>query len=345
MKRVILVTSLMAIIASYEYDFKVKGGKMVCFLDYLPKNTHLIYGFTPIEVKTDDDIFQALAPLGFAEGGSKSEAKVETLDEPKRRVLLAVPAESMIGKKMLSRIGSISELKLRHNPEKPVQIEGIEKIAHRDHPEQYPASQLPTTDDNSLKNKIQPAEIMRVLQNEEKNKPKSGQSEGKIDPSPESQRPNSDLRTNPYKGPGTLTIRDLEGKLLSPSTVRPYSLYKLKIEKELESVEVCYQSNIEETTLVRLNYRYKETTDVLEMPTKNDTSALAEKLASIDQRLAETLQSYEELQRHESRLITTSEETLSRFMSIGQILLFCYLLVNWLLKLIVERSFHLKKVN
>ena len=146
-----------------------------------------------------------------------------------------------------------------------------------------------------------------------------------------------------FRGLGSLEITNANGMKLSPAKVLPYSLYKLAVKKPFEIITVCYESYIEDDTLVRLNYRSRHKT-FSELPSKDDSDQVLQKLGTVENTLEEFLKSYEELQRFEERFVSTSNDTLSSFMTFGQILLFAYLVVVWLLKLLIEKTFRYKKL-
>lgn len=147
------------------------------------------------------------------------------------------------------------------------------------------------------------------------------------------------------KAIGTLVIKNKAGTVLSPSEVKPYTLYKLSIEEALDVLEICYTNTADSDTLIRIFYTvHRRTATELLMPTKQDSDQLLEKIRKVEKVFGDFLYSYQQLNIMEEQFVTSSSSILNNFMLFGQVLLGAYLLVGWLLRITVERTMKYKKI-
>ena len=146
---------------------------------------------------------------------------------------------------------------------------------------------------------------------------------------------------------GKLTIKTNKGDLLSPKNLKPFTLYKLKFpDYPLNIIEICYQNTAATDMLVRLYYKvHHPILDVKEtVPSKENSDEIFQKLVKIEKTFEEALANYEELQRFEQNFVSSSNSTLSSFMIFGQLLLLAYLVVGWILRVAIEKTFRYKKI-
>ena len=342
LKKLLLLTLTSSAMA-FEYQYLVEPGKTVCFEDFLTNDTHLIYGYTPVDVSTVDDISQALAPVHAGYAGRPQAAGRVSADDGRGRLLQSLRSGQIkVQKKMTENRGFYKEKRKILSRKK---VSG--KRNGNDGQKACSVSSrrrklLPRRDVDTILDQVllEDQKVVQAKKNEKIEKSENEELNGMgafyKDPSGVSKKK--------YAGPGILTITNSNDVQLSPSTIRPYSLYKLTISRPFDTVYVCYESLVETDTLVRLTYRFRDKSLFEEMPSKDESSDLMSKLNKVEHRFEQALSAYEELQEFETQFVSKSSDTLASFMTLSQILLLGYLIVTWLLKLIIEKTLRYKKI-
>ena len=147
------------------------------------------------------------------------------------------------------------------------------------------------------------------------------------------------------KNLGKMWVRNQNNELLSPAAMKPFHLYKHRFEAAFSVVDICYQSLVEYPHLVRLMYTVhslvpKESV----VPSKSEADVMLQKITRVEETFAKFLAHFEQLEKFQRDFVSNSNATLKTFMFFGQAVLFCYLLLGYLMKLAVEKTLKNKKI-
>lgn len=334
MIRLIALFACLAAAHTFQWEFVIEGGKRVCFEDYVTNETTIIYGFTPIQLFNEEDLFDAMMPLRNITAKAMENSN-KTPDNGRRlRLLQAERIQTILSGQYSPSRGEdvIGSLKTD---------EGSPTVGRR-----RLASGDGLGGSNVIEIPLEERKIYKGAKNTANNPQKTDQPLGQSGSASEVKVTSGKAENAPpkeFRGVGSLEIVSSTGIKLSPAKVAPYSLYKLSVKKPFEIITVCYESYVEEDTLVRLNYRSRHKS-FEQIPSKEDSDTVMQSLTKIETTFEEFLQNYEELQRFEERFVSTSNDALNSFMTFGQILLLGYLVVVWLLKMLIEKTFRYKKI-
>lgn len=347
MQTLLLSMVLLAPVLTFQWEFVVEGNKKACFEDHITNETTIIYGYTPFQVSSIEDLLQAMTPLanltGIAfENLPKDDAEIKG----KSRLLRMLQEETVKDDIQSNFLGK----KNRDGTMGPTIRKGLREIeSQQEHPpntRRLLTEKTTKEEDNQIPLEESERKVYKGKKNDKENNQKTKTSTEPIELESGEKAPtnkgSNKIKTE-FKGIGSLEILNSNGMPLSPAKVNPYSLYKLSTKKPFEIITICYESFIADDTLVRLTYKTRHRS-FEEIPSKEDSDAMMQKLTNVETTFELFLKNYEELQRFEERFVSTSSDTLSRFMTFGQILLLAYLVVVWLLKLLIEKTFRYKKI-
>lgn len=309
----------------------------------MTNDTHLIYGYTPIEITTPIDILQALAPVHSMYPGDANRTDEHASEQGRGRLLQGLKVGKVDQRNKVRKSSSEDGLWRENFSGKGILSGDVENSQAGVSGSVSRRRKLLSEDDSKPDSDNKPVEGQKKTQKKKTSEKKEDTKEeiDGMDAFYKEPQVNSEKK---FTGPGLLTITNSNGIQLSPSTLRPYSLYKLTISRPFDTVYICYQSVVKTDTLVRLAYRFRDQSLFQEMPSKNDSSDLMAKINKVEQNFMDALKNYQELQTFEERFVSTSGETLTSFMTMSQILLLCYLIVTWLLKVIIEKTIRYKKI-
>lgn len=353
MQSLLVLICCLAPSLAFQWEFVVEGNKKACFEDYLTNETTIIYGFTPFQVSSAEDLIMAMTPLANISLQAFNDISTETGKAPQAEPEAAGGAlRRRLQEAGLTETGLDLDRKFRHGAasQGPAVEHGPGDAEVDDEGRPSLRRLLADNGDSSEQNVVPLEESERKVYKGKKNEKEN---DGKVKTATEPIDLKTDKETYKRKGAmkpdkeakglGSLEILNSSGMKLSPAKVTPYSLYKLSIKKPFEIITVCYESFIEDDTLIRLTYKSHHKS-FEEIPSKEDSDLVMQSLTKVENTFEEFLKNYEELQRFEERFVSTSNDTLSSFMTFGQILLLAYLVVVWILKLLIEKTFRYKKI-
>ncbi len=144
---------------------------------------------------------------------------------------------------------------------------------------------------------------------------------------------------------GKMWVKNQNNEILSPAAMKNFHIYKHRFDHDFSVIDICYQSLVSHPHYVRLVYtvhslRPKETI----VPSKAESDALLVKITKAEETFARFLSNFEQLEGFQRDFVSHSDGALRSFMLFAQGLLFCYLLLGYLMKLAVEKTLRAKKI-
>lgn len=148
----------------------------------------------------------------------------------------------------------------------------------------------------------------------------------------------------------TFEIKADNGTILSPKDLKPFTLKKLSVDTDFERIEVCI-SNVHPTeeVLVGLtwNKHFKSDApfaDTQTPPTKDHSDDVLNKIMGVETTLEHAIKYYETIQILEDHFVSSGNSVLGAVLLVGIVMVFGYLAVGIILRMVIEKSLRYKKI-
>lgn len=143
---------------------------------------------------------------------------------------------------------------------------------------------------------------------------------------------------------GRLTVTNKEGESLVRVS-EPYKLYRLAEFKLPDEVSLCFTNETQGVVFLIMNINLHHVVHQSELiPNRDETDKMLNKIRKLERDLQEFEDNYKELEKFEERYIGTSSDVITHLTIIGQLLLLAFLIVSWVIRVLMDKTFKYKKV-